>query len=279
MATQKARGLRAYAGCWALLCKMKEEDGRCLLSLRQWIWIITNDGPNISSRESVLHKTSVAKGIALILRHIARTGIGRYGQDDQNVDPIFAALHQHVLGVKSNTLSDDTHVDNFTLEIIDGCPVVLSCMSPSVNLPLVTGGTENAILHRRESLDTWAADSRTSPTDAGHPPTTGMSNEESDALLTKLGDLLYKLYSGNPNLCATTAKEVNPIAFRKLNVDDDEGIEHRHKVRSTTATVPGQFDERHAQLKELGVPDTVACLVKDLLDVSLGDFRPDTSVT
>ena len=254
------------------------EDGRCLLSLRQWI--TTYDDLN---RESVLRKTAVARGIALILRHIARTGIGRYGQADQIVDPIFAALHQHVLGVTSNSLADDTHVDNFTVEVIDGCPVVLSCMSPPVNLPLETGDSESTMLPRLGSQECRAIDSRTktSPTDVCHSSAMEMSNEDSDALLIKLGDLLFKLYSGNPNLCATTAKEVNPIAFGKLNVDGDEGIgEHKQKKESvtTTATVPGQFDVRHAQLKELGVPDTVACLVKDLLEVGLGDFRPDTSV-
>ena len=254
------------------------EDGRCLLSLRQWI--TTYDDLN---RESVLRKTAVARGIALILRHIARTGIGRYGQADQIVDPIFAALHQHVLGVTSNSLADDTHVDNFTVEVTDGCPVVLSCMSPPVNLPLETGDSESTRLPRLGSQECRAIDSRTktSPTDVCHSSVMEMSNEDSDALLIKLGDLLFKLYSGNPNLCATTAKEVNPIAFGKLNVDGDEGIgEHKQKKESvtTTATVPGQFDVRHAQLKELGVPDTVACLVKDLLEVGLGDFRPDTSV-
>mmetsp|Transcript_14638 Transcript_14638/g.32181 ORF Transcript_14638/g.32181 Transcript_14638/m.32181 type:complete len:1260 (-) Transcript_14638:9-3788(-) len=254
---------------------MKDEvDRSSLLSLRQWI---TVEGPN--SRDAVLRKTAVARGLALILRHIARTGIGRYGQNDKHVDPIFAALHQHVLGLKSRSLADDAHVDNFTLEIIDGRPVVLSCVSPSVNLVLEAGDTENAILPRHESLESWTIDLRTSPTDVSHPPTTGMSNEDSDALLTKLGDLLYKLYSGNPNLCATTAKEVNPIAFQRLNVDDDVvGGHHRQKRRSTAVTMLGQFGERHAQLKDLGVPDVTACLVRDLLEVSLGDFRPDTSV-
>jgi len=256
---------------------MKDEDGRCLLSLRQWI--TTYDGRN--SRAAVLRKTAIARGLALILQHIARTGIGRYGQDDKIDDPIFAALHQHVLGIKSSTLSDDTHVDNFTVEVINGRPVVLSCVSPSVNLAIDAAGTENAALPRQENHKCWAIDSRTSPNVGNLSTTMEMSNEESDAALTKLGDLLFKLYSGNPNLCSATAEEVNPIAFRRLNVDDDEGIgEHpRQKKRSTTATVPGQFGERHAQLKELGVPDTAACLVRDLLEVSLGDFRPDTSVT
>ena len=257
---------------------MKDEDGRCLLSLRQWI--TTYDGRN--SREAVLRKTTIARGLALILQYIARTGIGRYGQDDKNIDPIFAALHQHVLGLKSSTLSDDTHVDNFTVEVINGRPVVLSCVSPSVNLTIEAAGTENATLPRQENHECWAIDSRASPNDVGNSSTTmEISNEDSDATLTKLGDLLFKLYSGNPNLCSATAEEVNPIAFRRLNVDDDEGIgEHpRQKKRSTTATVPGEFGERHAQLKELGVPDTAACLVRDLLEVSLGDFRPDTSVT
>ena len=246
-----------------------------MLSLRQWI--TTYDGRN--SREAVLRKTAIARGLALILQHIARTGIGRYGQDDKIDDPIFAALHQHVLGIKSSTLSDDTHVDNFTVEVIDGRPVVLSCVSPSVNLAIEAAGTENAA---QENHKCWVIDSRTSPNGVGNSSTmTEMSSEDSDATLTKLGDLLFKLYSGNPNLCSATAEEVNPIAFRRLNVDDDEGVgEHpRQKKRSTAASVPGQFGERHAQLKELGVPDTAACLVRDLLEVSLGDFRPDTSVT
>ncbi|EJK73287.1 hypothetical protein THAOC_05095, partial [Thalassiosira oceanica] len=266
-------GCQFYSGL--TMPAMKDEvDRSSLLSLRQWI---TVEGPN--SRDAVLRKTAVARGLALILRHIARTGIGRYGQNDKHVDPIFAALHQHVLGLKSRSLADDAHVDNFTLEIIDGRPVVLSCVSPSVNLVLEAGDTENAILPRHESLESWTIDLRTSPTDVSHPPTTGMSNEDSDALLTKLGDLLYKLYSGNPNLCATTAKEVNPIAFQRLNVDDDVvGGHHRQKRRSTAVTMLGQFGERHAQLKDLGVPDVTACLVRDLLEVSLGDFRPDTSV-
>ena len=255
---------------------MKGETDRSLLSLRQWI--VTYGEQN--SRDAVLRKTAVARGLALILGHIARTGIGRYGQKDKHVDPIFAALHQHVLGVKSRTLADDTHVDNFTVEVVNGRPLVLSCVSPCVNLVLEAGDTENTMLPRHESLESWAIDSRTSTVDVGCPPTTGMTNADSDATLTKLGDLLYKLYSGNPNLCATTAKEVNPIAFQRLNVDDDVvGGHHRQKRRSTAVTMPGHFGERHSQLKELGVPHVTACLVRDLLEISLGDFRPETSVT
>ena len=288
---QKNQHARAIAKWWAQrpppmiendkwppnMPAMKEKADRSLISLRQWI--NTYDGWN--SREAVLRKTAVARGLALILRHIARTGVGRYGQEDKHVDPIFAALHQHVLGLKSRTLADDTHVDNFTVEVINGRPVVLSCMSPSVNLALDAGDTENQ-QPRHDSLESWAIDSSTSPADDGHSSTIEMSSEDSDATLAKLGDLLYKLYSGNPNLCATTALEVNPIAFRKLNVDDDDEVGDGHprqKRRSKAVTTPGQFGERHAQLKELGVPDVVASLVRDLLEVSLGDFRPDTSVS
>ena len=229
------------------------------MSLREWIATCGSTGDvttPLNDKWFLVKKTAVAYGVAELLTHISETGCGLYGQQRFS-DPIFDAI-RGIQGIRESlSLADDCHVDNFVVRVsnkeANSVVDAVSCVSPSA-MKLLGNAVARQPIPSRSPVK--------------------MSEKDSDELLSRFGQLLFKLYMGNP--AAEVEIRSNKATLQNLKVVNDEESEPVQKRRtdfnassssnSSNLAVGTQCDEQYTQLKTAGVPESLSTLVRDLLE-------------